>query len=152
MDTVDAETRARMMSSVSHKDTRPEKMLRSALHQAGLRFRLHARELPGTPDISLPKFGAVAFVNGCYWHSHGCYKSTTPQSNRDFWEKKFRANKARDRRNRLELHKLGWRILTVWECSLLGKNALQLGEIVVMVHTWLEETQTELEVSGDVQH
>ena len=148
MDTVSPETRSRIMSNVGHKNTGPERLLRSALHRSGLRYRLHVRELPGTPDLVFPRFGAVAFVHGCYWHSHGCYKSTMPKSNRSYWRAKFRANKLRDERNRSELQESGWRVLVVWECSLHRKHALSLDDIVATIVSWLEGTDKYLEISG----
>ena len=151
MDTVDIKTRSRIMSNVGQKDTAPERLLRSALHRAGLRYRLHVRNLPGTPDLVFPRFSAVIFVHGCYWHSHGCYKSTVPKSNRDFWEKKFRVNRTRDARNKLAILELGWRVLVIWECALFGKHSLQLDDIVMEVKTWLKGTSQERQISGQSQ-
>ena len=148
MYTVDTETRSRIMSSVGRKDTGPEKLLRSALHRAGLRYRLHDKGLPGTPDLVFPRFGAVTFIHGCFWHSHGCYKSTVPKTRQDFWEEKFRANRRRDDRNRKELRVRGWRVLVVWECSLLGKLAQRLEDVVGETHSWLEGTGEEHEIFG----
>jgi DNA mismatch endonuclease (patch repair protein) len=93
MDTVDLATRSKIMSAVGRKDTGAELLLRSALHRIGLRYRLHDRSLPGTPDLVFPRFCAVIFVHGCYWHSHGCYRSTVPKSHRKFWIAKFAANR-----------------------------------------------------------
>jgi DNA mismatch endonuclease (patch repair protein) len=99
MDTVDHQTRSKIMASVGQKDTGAELLLRGALHKIGLRYRLHDRSLAGSPDLVFPRFHAVVFVHGCYWHSHGCYRSTVPKSRREFWTKKFDANRARDERN-----------------------------------------------------
>src|SRR5690349_20628125 len=99
MDTVSRAIRSRIMASVHTKNTGPELLLRQALHRLGLRFRLHARGLPGSPDIVLPKFKAVIFVHGCFWHSHGCRLSTKPTSRKRFWREKFLANSRRDQRN-----------------------------------------------------
>ena len=148
MDTVESKTRSRIMASVRQKDTCPEILLRSALHRSGLRYRLHVRELPGTPDLVFPQFHAVVFVHGCYWHSHGCYKSTLPKTRPEFWSAKFRANKARDRRNFDRLQERLWRVMVVWECALVGKNALSLNESVEYIRTWLKGTQTLGEISG----
>jgi len=137
MDTVDKETRSRIMSSVGQKNTGLEIMLRTALHKAGLRYRLFDRKLPGSPDLVFPRFGAVIFVHGCYWHSHGCYKSTVPKSRREFWEDKFSANRKRDEHNIMLLRQNGWRVMIVWECALAGKHALPLDEITKLVRTWL---------------
>ena len=125
------------MSSVGQKDTSLETMLRTALHKAGLRYRLCDRKLPGSPDLVFPRFGAVIFVHGCYWHSHGCYKSTVPKSRREFWQDKFSANRKRDEHNIELLQESGWRVMTVWECALVGKYALPLNEITDLVRTWL---------------
>lgn len=106
------------MSGILGRDTAPERLVRSHLHRAGLRFRLHVR-LPGKPDIVLARWNALVFVHGCFWHRHaGCRFAYTPKSNRSFWMRKFEANVARDRTVRLQLRNLGWRVFTVWECQL----------------------------------
>lgn len=106
------------MSRIRGKDTRPELLLRRAVHRLGLRYRLHPKELPGRPDLVFPKYHAVVFVHGCFWHRHaGCSIATTPKSNVDFWRAKFEANVARDQRNVASLESLGWRVFTVWECE-----------------------------------
>ena len=106
------------MSRIRGKDTKPELAVRSALHRMGYRFRLHRKDLPGRPDIVLPKYRAVVFVNGCFWHRHkGCRSAYTPKTRKEFWAKKFRENSGRDRRSRTALEKQGWRVLTVWECE-----------------------------------
>lgn len=118
-DIVDGATRSRMMSGIRSHDTKPELAVRSWLHRAGLRFRLHVRDLPGSPDIVLPRWGAVVFVHGCFWHRHrGCARAATPSTRRAFWTAKFRSNVERDERNRRALRRLGWRTRTIWECSL----------------------------------
>ncbi|MDX2208527.1 MAG: DNA mismatch endonuclease Vsr [Gemmatimonadales bacterium] len=118
-DVVDRATRSRMMSGIRSHDTKPELAVRSWLHRAGLRFRLHVRDLPGSPDIVLPRWGAVVFVHGCFWHRHrGCARAATPKTRRAFWAAKFRSNIERDERNRRALRRLGWRTRTIWECSL----------------------------------
>lgn len=125
-DIVDKETRSRMMAGIRSKDTVPEVVLRRALHAGGLRYRLHDRTLPGTPDIVFPRFGAVCFVHGCFWHRHvGCPYATTPSTRTDFWQAKFRANVSRDRRHRHELLQSGWRVAVVWECALRKEEALR---------------------------
>ena len=142
MDTVDKETRSRIMSSVGQRNTGAETALRSALHAAGLRYRLHDRTLPGSPDLVFPKYRASIFVHGCYWHSHGCYKSTVPKSRREFWQDKFKANRERDERNIRLLREQGWRVLTVWECILKGKTADPAGNVANAVKAWLESDET----------
>src|SRR5438552_17206403 len=149
MDTVDRQTRSRIMASVGQKDTGAELLLRKALHKIGLRYRLHDRSLPGSPDLIFPHFNAVVFVHGCYWHSHGCYRSTVPKSRHEFWTEKFLANRSRDERNVSLLLKNGWRVLTVWECVLLGKNALPAHEVTRRVRVWLQGTDPQGQVSGN---
>lgn len=117
-DVVNRATRSRMMSGIRSKDTRPERFVRSALHRAGFRFRLHAR-LPGKPDVVLPKYHTVVFVHGCFWHRHAsCRYATTPASNAAFWREKFAANKQRDSVVKRQLRRLGWRVRVVWSCQL----------------------------------
>lgn len=110
--------RSRIMSAIRGKDTKPEMVVRSALHNAGLRFRLHRRDLPGTPDIVLPKHRAVVMVHGCFWHHHGCRKSVWPKTRAEFWRKKILANVDRDRRTSYFLRAAGWREFVVWECEI----------------------------------
>ncbi|UUV06539.1 very short patch repair endonuclease [Ruegeria sp. YS9] len=117
-DTVDRKTRSRMMSRIRGTNTRPETLLRKALHAQGFRFRLNVRRLPGSPDIVLPKWRTAIFVHGCFWHRHtGCPKAATPKSNVAFWHEKFAANMRRDAEAIQQLHDLGWRTLVVWECT-----------------------------------
>lgn len=118
-DIVDRATRSRMMARIGSRNTRPELLLRRALHALGLRYRLHNRKLPGTPDLVFWRFGAVCFVHGCFWHRHAdCPYAYTPATRTEFWQAKFDANIERDHQNRLDLLEAGWRIATVWECAL----------------------------------
>jgi DNA mismatch endonuclease (patch repair protein) len=115
-----------MMSGIRGSNTRPELIVRSFLHRAGLRYRLHVRSLPGSPDIVLARYQAVVEVRGCFWHRHpGCQFASTPASNRSFWKEKFRENVMRDRRTEKELMALGWRVFTVWECEIADRVKLQ---------------------------
>ena len=108
-----------MMSRVRTKGTAPELALRSALHSNGIRFRLHRTDLPGKPDIVLPKYKSVIFVHGCFWHHHeGCIKSKMPKTNVEYWQDKITANIKRDKSNQDDLAKLGWQSLVVWECDI----------------------------------
>ena len=128
-DIVDAATRSRMMSGIRGKDTAPERTVRSFLHRAGLRFRIHCRDLPGTPDIVLPRFRAVVLVHGCFWHRHpACRYAYTPGSNLAFWNRKFEENVARDGRKEQTLRELGWRVFVVWECEVGDEK--RLGRLV----------------------
>ncbi len=148
MDTVDADARSQIMSKVGQKDTGAEMVLRRALHGIGLRYRLHDRTMPGSPDLVFPKYGAVIFVHGCYWHCHGCYRSTIPKTRRRFWLNKFEANRARDERNTDLLLKSGWRVLIVWECSLIGRTCNSLAEVARTVEVWLQSRSQISMISG----
>ena len=118
-DVVNRETRSRMMSGIRGKNTRPELVLRKALHARGFRYRLHDQRVMGHPDLVLPRYRAVIFVHGCFWHRHeGCRYATTPATRPAFWLAKFEANRRRDREVREALMNEGWRVATVWECSL----------------------------------
>ncbi len=117
-DRISPEHRSWNMSQIRGRDTTPERMVRSLLHRMGYRFRLHRKDLPGSPDIVLPKYRTVIFVHGCFWHRHGrCKFAYTPKSRLEFWQKKFDANVERDRRVQRELKKLGWQVVVVWECE-----------------------------------
>jgi DNA mismatch endonuclease, patch repair protein len=118
-DIITRERRSWNMSRIKGRNTGPEVRLRSLLHRAGFRFRLHAKELPGKPDIVLPKYRAAIFVHGCFWHRHeGCRNATTPSTRTEFWQSKFDSNVSRDERNRTSLQAAGWTVFTVWECEL----------------------------------
>ncbi len=126
-DIVDKSTRSRMMSGIKSKDTQPEMRVRRFLHAKGFRYRLHVRELHGTPDICLPKYQTVIFVQGCFWHRHkGCRLSYTPASNVKMWQAKFKQNIQRDRTNTRALIKEGWRVIVLWECGLRKSGESQL--------------------------
>ncbi|MGH8273652.1 MAG: very short patch repair endonuclease [Gammaproteobacteria bacterium] len=117
-DVVDPATRSRMMSGIRGRDTKPEVIVRKFLHTHGFRYRIAPKDLPGKPDIVLPKYRTVVFVHGCFWHRHkGCRYATTPATNADFWRAKFQENMVRDQRTVELLVELGWKILTVWECE-----------------------------------
>ena len=120
MDRLTPEKRSWNMSRIKSKDTTPERIVRSFLHRNGFRFRLHVKDLPGKPDIVLPKYKTVIEIRGCYWHRHeGCKDAATPSSNTDFWQKKFSENIARDKRTEQELKALGWNVIVVWECEVI---------------------------------
>lgn len=124
-DRLSREHRSWNMSRIRGKNTKPEMKVRSLLHRIGYRFRLHGRDLPGRPDIVLPKYGSVIFVHGCFWHRHsGCRYAYTPKSRVGFWQEKFDSNVERDRRAQRELKKLGWKTLTVWECEVADEEQL----------------------------
>ena len=114
-----AKKRSEIMSRVKGKNTKPELMVRSQLHRAGFRFRLHRKDLPGKPDIVLPRLKTVIFVHGCFWHQHpGCRRATLPKQNAEFWKKKMAGNVARDEARQKELRALGWRVEVLWQCRL----------------------------------
>lgn len=119
-------SRSRNMAAIRGKDTLPELNVRRMIHGLGLRFRLHRRDLPGRPDIVLPRHRTVVFVHGCFWHRHeGCRYTTTPKTRLEFWQAKFDENVARDYRNRIALAGMGWRVLVVWECELRDAETLR---------------------------
>ena len=117
MDVFTPEKRSQVMALIRAKHTKPELAVRRALHAMGYRFRLHARHLPGNPDIVLARHRTIILVQGCFWHGHRCLKGRVPEGNRAYWSVKLAGNKERDRRNGRRLRALGWRVRTVWECS-----------------------------------
>lgn len=125
-DTRSPQQRSAIMRSVRTEDTGPELVVRRVLHQAGYRFRLHRRDLPGSPDIALPRLSKIIFVHGCFWHGHGCKYGRPPKSRTEYWMPKLAANKARDRRNRRTLRSLGWSVLVIWQCEM--RNPAKLRE------------------------
>jgi len=136
-DVVDKATRSRMMAGIHGKDTKPELIVRSFLHRAGLRFRLQAK-LPGKPDLVLPKYRAAVFVHGCFWHRHeDCRYATMPASNAAFWQEKFAANVRRDATVKQKLEELGWRVLIIWSCELDESRLADL-EIAILRKTTME--------------
>src|SRR5580698_1338192 len=118
VDVLPSEQRRLNMSRIKGRDTKPEKLLRSALHARGLRFRLHRRDLPGRPDVVFVRSKVVVFVHGCFWHEHGCSYSKLPATRTAFWKAKLAGNKQRDARTLEDLRDTGWRVVVVWECAL----------------------------------
>ena len=126
-DVFSPKTRSTIMSRIKGRDTNPERIVRSIIHRMGYRFRLHAKELPGKPDIVLPKHKKLVFVNGCFWHGHkGCKRAKIPATNTTSWLKKINSNIARDKKKLKELKKLGWKPLVVWQCQLRDKQELTM--------------------------
>lgn len=118
MDSLTPEKRSWNMSRIKNRDTKPELIVRSLLHRKGYRFRLHRKDLPGKPDITLPRFKTVIFVHGCFWHRHeGCRYAYNPKSRVDFWQKKFSCNVIRDQEVQNALLELGWKVYVIWECE-----------------------------------
>lgn len=127
MDRLTPNQRSENMSRIRAKDTRPERVVRSALHRLGYRFRLHRKDLPGTPDIVLPKHRLVIFVHGCFWHRHpGCRLAYVPKTRPAFWSDKFATNRQRDRRHGAALERLGWRVVVIWECETSSLDSLSI--------------------------
>ncbi len=130
VDRISKEHRSWNMSRIQGKNTKPELHLRSLLHRAGFRFRLHDSRLPGKPDIVLRRYRAAIFVNGCYWHRHEhCTKATMPKTRTDFWQEKFNKTVERDQRKCRELRQAGWHVITVWECELEKAPETVLNEV-----------------------
>lgn len=125
------------MSGIRGKNTKPELVLRKALHAAGFRYRLHAKDLPGKPDLVFPKYKAVIFVHGCFWHGHDCRYFKVPQTRTEFWLQKIGQNKLRDERQLAELVKQGWRILVVWECATRCNRSSEMDMLIDYISDWL---------------
>ena len=116
------EKRSEIMSKVRSKNTKPEEIVRKYLFSKGFRYRKNVKSLPGTPDIVLPKYKTVIFVNGCFWHGHNCPKGKLPETNREKWKEKIETNKKRDEKNFCLLRNMGWKVIVVWECSINSKS------------------------------
>lgn len=131
----DSGRRSALMRRVRQRDTAPERLVRGALHRRGLRFKVADRRLPGTPDLVFPRFGTVVFVHGCFWHGHRCRRGRMPRTNRAYWLPKIEANRRRDARKRQSLRRLGWRVLTVWQCQLEppARAAAVLGRVAAAI-------------------
>ena len=121
-----SEQRSRNMSAIKSKNTKPEITVRKLLHSMGYRFRLHKKDLPGSPDIVLPKYKTVIFVHGCFWHRHeNCKYASTPKTRKEFWENKFNSNKKRDQKIQKEIIDLGWKFIIIWECETHNTQPLE---------------------------
>ncbi|MCQ8277435.1 very short patch repair endonuclease [Acetobacteraceae bacterium KSS8] len=132
------------MSRVPQKGSSPEIRVRQAAHALGLRFRLHRRDLPGTPDIVFPRHGIVIFVHGCFWHRHpGCPKASMPKSRIEFWKAKFSRNIARDLRNKAHLEQMGWHVEVIWECE--TRNSLTLADRLSSLFSLLQRQPKHIE-------
>lgn len=136
-DVVDKDTRSRMMSGIRGKDTKPELAIRKALHARGFRFRLHAKGLPGKPDLIFQKYKAVIFVHGCFWHGHNCKYFKVPQTRTNFWLEKIGQTRFRDERQELALRALGWRVMTVWECEIRAAKRQNGETLIDLIARWL---------------
>ncbi len=136
------------MAAISATNTKPELIIRKGLHASGFRYRLHAKELPGKPDLVLAKYRAVVFINGCFWHGHDCHLFHWPATREVFWREKIGGNVARDERNLTELRNTGWRIAVIWECTLKGKTRSSSGEVIDTLGNWLLTDDRELQIRG----
>lgn len=147
-DVVDKATRSRMMSGIRAKDTYPETFVRKGLHAQGFRYRLHVKGLPGSPDIVLPKYGALISIMGCFWHGHDCRYFKVPATRTDFWLKKIEENRARDARNLASLQAQGWRTLVVWECAIRAGGKVKPSlDVIALISEWLRSGAISAEVN-----
>jgi DNA mismatch endonuclease (patch repair protein) len=147
-DIMDAATRSRLMARVRATDTKPEIALRRALFALGFRYRLYRKDLPGKPDIVLPKYHAVIFIHGCFWHGHDCELFRLPKTRPEFWRAKIEANRERDARNRARLQEAGWRSLEIWECAMRGQGRWDFEQLVRAVRDWLVSNHDSTQVHG----
>lgn len=148
VDVVDRSTRSRMMSGIRGKNTSPELVIRSGLHRRGFRYLLHAKDLPGRPDLVFPRFNALVLVHGCFWHRHNCGYFKWPTTRAQFWREKILGNVRRDRKILLAYARDGWRVAIIWECA--TKNASIEDEILLIdrLQKWLEGKRKRLEITG----
>jgi len=146
VDVVDKATRSRMMSGIRGKDTKPEILVRKALFSRGYRYKLHDKSLPGNPDLVLPKYRAIILINGCFWHKHECHLFKWPSTRKKFWREKLHRNTELDLINCEKLFDLGWRVITVWECALKGKESLDFKDLIGTIDTWLKSDFLSLEI------
>ncbi|WP_421760318.1 very short patch repair endonuclease [Devosia sp.] len=147
-DVVDQLTRSRMMSSIRAANTQPELQIRKGLHARGFRFRLHAKDIPGKPDLILPRWHTAIFVHGCFWHGHDCHLFKMPSTRPEFWSAKIERNRTRDATVRRQLDAAGWRDLVIWECALKGKTRPAFGEVVDRTETFLRGNAVTGEIRG----
>lgn len=147
-DIVDRQTRSRMMSGIRGRDTRPELLVRKGLFGRGFRYRLHVPDLPGKPDLVFPKYSAVIFVNGCFWHGHDCHLFRMPSTRPEFWRKKIEGNIARDKATKQRLGDMGWRQMTIWECAVKGRTRLPLEDVLDRTAMWLAGDRATSEMRG----
>lgn len=147
-DTVPPEIRSRMMSAIRGKDTKPELAIRKGLHRLGFRYALHSTRFPGKPDMVFPKYRAVIWVHGCYWHGHECRDGKPASSNREYWGPKIVRNRERDVRNLAAVEAAGWRSLVIWECAFRRKGSEALAEVVRRAAKWVREDNGSAEIDS----
>lgn len=147
-DIVDGPTRSRMMAGIRGKDTVPELIVRRGLHALGFRFLLHDRRLPGKPDMVLPRWRAVIFVQGCFWHGHDCPLFKWPKTREAFWRDKIGRNRTRDAESEARLDAAGWRVLKIWECSVKGPGRVAAETVPSLAAAWLRSGTATAEIRG----
>ena len=140
-------SRSENMSRVKSRDTKPEILVRRGLHARGFRFRVHRTDLPGRPDLVLPRWNAVMQIHGCYWHGHDCL-GRAPKTNTEYWGPKITRNRRRDVRNEAALRHAGWRVLIVWECCLVGKGRWEPTALIAAIEGWLRSKDGHTEFTG----
>ena len=152
-DVHDTATRSRNMAAIKGKNTRQERWLRHRLHRLGFRYRLNVSSLPGKPDLVFPRYKAVIFVHGCFWHMHQCPLFRLPATRTEWWEQKLMRNRQRDLAEQDKLRELGWRVLLVWECAIKGRRKIPEAELLAQVVEWLKNSSfyTELPVPDNEQ-
>lgn len=148
-DVHDVATRSRNMAAIRGANTKPELQVRRALHALGLRFRLHAEELPGKPDLVFPRHRAVIFVHGCFWHGHDCHLFKMPATRQEFWADKIGRNVANDKKAAALLQADGWRIGVVWECALKGRTRPDFAETMQELAMWVRSTEPSITLRGN---
>ena len=151
-DVVDVETRSRMMANIRSKNTSPEILIRKALHARGFRFRVHVKKLPGTPDLVLPKYKAVIFIHGCFWHGHNCRYFRIPQTRHEFWMEKIAKNQVRDREQLAALRVLNWRVLVIWECAVRTMKKQIAPVLIDSVVYWLLQDSELTQIDESLKH
>jgi DNA mismatch endonuclease, patch repair protein len=148
VDVVTRDVRSRMMSGIRGKNTRPEKILRSGLHRLGYRFRLHDQRLPGKPDLVFPKYSAVLFAHGCFWHGHDCRLFKWPSTRSKFWRDKITRNQEIDAEALTNLAQEGWRVGIVWECALKGRDRLSVESVLQRCSAWVRSDSKKFVLRG----
>lgn len=148
VDIITPEKRSSMMSGIRGKNTRSELLIRKGLHRMGFRYQLHRKDLPGKPDLVFPKHHAAIFINGCFWHAHGCHLFKWPSTRVEFWRDKIGSNKTRDELNIQANISMGWKVLTIWECALKGKTRRNLNEVIHTTANWLLYDSQSAEIQG----
>lgn len=147
-DVVSAAVRSRMMAGIRGKNTNPELLLRKGLHARGFRFRLHDKALPGSPDIVLPRYRAVIFAHGCFWHGHDCHLFKWPKTRDEFWRAKIARNQEVDAKAEATLMKTDWRYAVIWECALKGRTRLPIEDVLASCAAWIQSDAPRLEIRG----